>query len=239
MTDPTMTPVLTTLRNGASYNGALISTIDNSIWKSDVNDHSDPDTEMTRWDEPDYSPDWADNDAVYPDTCGDKCMNYKLLYYAHATHLGLFVGRCSNEEKADGSIYVSSEQVRADWGFICRSNTDTKEQQIQYIEEVFGSGLNQLVTDYLPISKVCYLNNLSKTTNITVTHDLYYISFELSYQDLIFILRLLMGSTVLHRKNIAPKMSNVKMVRRLSLLFHMCLLDHLHVIQMAMSLFNM
>ena len=230
MTDPTMTPVLTTLRNGATYNGALISTIDNSIWKSDVNDHSDPDTEMTRWDEPDYSPDWADNDAVYADTCGDKCMNYKLLYYAHATHLGLFVGRCSNEEKADGSIYVSSEQVRADWGFICRSNTDTKEQQIQHIDEVFGSGLNQLVTDYLPISKVCYLTNLSQTTNITVSH-------ELSY--LISILRLLMVSTVLHRKNIAPKMSNVKMVRRLSLLFHMCLLDHLHVIQMAMNLFNM
>ena len=78
-------------------------------------------------------------------------MNYKLLYYAHATHLGLFVGRCQNDA-ANG--FVASEQVQADWGFICRSNTDTKEQQIQYIEDVFGADLNQLVTDYLPISKV-------------------------------------------------------------------------------------
>jgi len=156
LTDPTNTPVrLTTLRNDASYNSSPISNIAGSIWKSDVHEHPDPDTEMNeRWDEPDYSPAWAENDAVYADTCGEKCMNYKLLYYAHATHLGLFVGRCSNEEKADGSIYVSSEQVRADWSFICRSNTETKVDQIQNIEEVFP-GLNQLVTDYLPISKVC------------------------------------------------------------------------------------
>ena len=98
-------------------------------------------------------------------------MNFKLLYYAHATHLGLFVGRCGNEE-VGGKLYVTSEQVQRDWGFICRLNTDTKENQIQYIEDVFGPELNKLVTDYLPISKVCYLINLSSITNITVIHKL-------------------------------------------------------------------
>ena len=165
------TPVLTTLRNVAQYNGSPVSEIANSIWRSDVNDHSNPDTQMTRWDETDYKQDWAGDDTVYKGTCDEKCKNYKLLYYSHATHLGLFVGRCANEE-VDGKLYVTSEQVQRDWSFICRSNTDTKEQQIQFIEDVYGSGLNQLVTDYLPISKVCYLTNHSQITNTTVTHKL-------------------------------------------------------------------
>ena len=144
---------LTTLRDGATdQNGDAIADIANSIWHPDVDNHPAPDTDMNdRWDETDYHQAWAGANTVYDGVCGEKCMNYKLLYYAHATHLGLFVGRCQNDA-ANG--FVASEQVQADWGFICRSNTDTKEQQIQYIEDVFGADLNQLVTDYLPISKV-------------------------------------------------------------------------------------
>ena len=168
--------MLTTLRTNALYNSQPITAWEfegsaASIWKSDVHSHPAPDTEMNdRWDEPEYNQAWAAN-PVYDGECNEKCMNFKLLYYAHATHLGLFVGRCANEE-VGGKLYVTSEQVQRDWGFICRSNTDTKENQIQYIEDVFGPELNKLVTDYLPISKVCYLINLSSITNITVIHKL-------------------------------------------------------------------
>ena len=152
--------MLTTLRTNALYNSQPITAWEfegsaSSIWKSDVHSHPAPDTEMNdRWDEPEYNQAWAAN-PVYDGECNEKCMNFKLLYYAHATHLGLFVGRCANEE-VGGKLYVTSEQVQRDWGFICRSNTDTKENQIQYIEDVFGAELNQLVTDYLPISKTPY-----------------------------------------------------------------------------------
>ena len=171
--------VLTTLReNGKDENNNPISDDTASIWHSERHSHSDPDTAMNdRWDEEEYYQTWAEPTTVYDGKCNEKCMNYKLLYYAHATHLGLFVGRCQNDPE---NGYVASEQVQKDWGFVCRSNTDTKEQQIQYIEDAFGAGLNQIVTTWLPIAKV---RNLDQRNfhEYRVQYYTIHIRLELSY----------------------------------------------------------